>query len=70
MTRWLTRIPFALGVWLGSGAALSSAVTAQLPEFPTLGAEYISKSGGFQVSVSGQLDLEGMHVTRGWESTP
>ena len=68
MTKWLARIPWALAVGLVSGAALSSPATAQLPEFPTLGAEYISSSGGFQVSMSGQLDLEGMHTNRGWDA--
>ena len=35
-------------------------------EWPTLaglGLEYVSSSGAFQVSLSGQLDLESMHVT-------
>jgi hypothetical protein len=42
-----------------------SALMAQGGEWPTLsgaGIEYLSQSGFFQVSLSGQLDLETPHV--------
>lgn len=67
------RPPRLLGIQLLLGAAFSSPAAAQLPEFPTLagaGAEYISSSGLFQLSLSGQLDLEGMHIAHSWEAPP
>jgi hypothetical protein len=50
-------------------AALPAAVSAQSGEWPTLqraAIEYISRSGGVQVSLSGQLDLEAIHVSNSW----
>ena len=52
-------------------ACLPLAVSAQDGEWPTLraaGIEYLSPSGAVQVSVSGQLDLEAMHVGNSWGS--
>jgi len=46
-----------------------SALMAQGGEWPTLsgaGIEYLSPSGFFQVSLSGQLDLETLHVRESW----
>ena len=48
---------------------LPSALVAQGGEWPTLsgaGIEYLSQSGFFQVSLSGQLDLETLHVRESW----
>lgn len=42
---------------------------AQLPDFPTLmgaGAEYISPSGFFQLTFSGRLELDAVHVGDAW----
>ena len=49
---------------------LCSPVAAQLPDLPTLagaGVEHISPGGFFQISLSGQLDLEGTHISDEWE---
>ena len=46
-------------------SCLPSALMGQDGEWPTLsdaGIEYLSQSGFFQVSLSGQLDLETLHV--------
>ena len=46
-----------------------SALIAQGGEWPTLsgaGIEYLSQSGFFQVSLSGQLELETLHVRESW----
>lgn len=46
---------------------------AQIPELPTLagmGAEYVSRTGFFQVTLSGQLDVEAIHVRNGWGRAP
>ena len=46
-----------------------SALMAQGGEWPTLsgaGIEYLSQSGFCQVSLSGQLDLEALHVRESW----
>lgn len=46
-----------------------STLMAQGGEWPTLsgaGIEYLSQSGFFQVSLSGQLDLETLHVRDSW----
>ena len=46
-----------------------SALIAQGGEWPTLsgaGIEYLSQSGFLQVSLSGQLDLETLHVRESW----
>jgi hypothetical protein len=51
--------------------ALPGGATAQGGAWPTLsgaGLEYISRSGGVQVTFSGQLDVEAMHVTNSWSS--
>lgn len=65
----LTASP-ALGVLLCL-AALPRPVAAQGGEWPTLrqlGVEYISRSGGVQVSLSGQLDLETLYDSNSWSS--
>ena len=57
------------GVAWAACLAWPSAARAQLPETPTLadlGLEYISASGFFQLSLSGQLDLEAMHLDDAW----
>lgn len=56
----------ALVLASGGGAARAR---AQLPDFPTLagsGVEYISESGYLQITLSGRLDLEGIHVGDSW----
>jgi hypothetical protein len=50
-------------------ACFPSALLAQGGEWPTLsdaGIEYLSQSGFFQISLSGQLDLETLHVRESW----
>jgi hypothetical protein len=50
-------------------AAVPGALAAQSGEWPTLAGasiEYLSPSGALQVSLSGQLDLEAIHVSNGW----
>ena len=63
----------ASGAWLVLLTMLPllvpSATTAQDGGWPTLsdaGLEYISRSGFFQVSLSGQLDIETFHVRNSW----
>jgi hypothetical protein len=58
---------FLRRLWLTAtlSALLPGGVLAQGGQWPTLtdaGIEYLSSSGFFQVSLSGQLDLETMHV--------
>mgnify|MGYP002623827555 CR=1 FL=1 len=51
--------------------SLPAAAAAQLPELPTLeglGLEYVSRSGFFQLLLSGRLDIEGHHVTNEWDT--
>ena len=46
-----------------------TALVAQGGEWPTLtgaGIEYLSRTGAVQVSLSGQLDLETVHVRDSW----
>lgn len=48
---------------------MPSTTAAQFPELPTLeglGVEYISRSGFYQILLSGQLDVEGVHVANDW----
>lgn len=48
-----------------------SAAHAQFPELPTLegmGVEYISRSGFFQLLLSGRLDLEAVHRRNDWDA--
>jgi hypothetical protein len=48
-----------------------ASVAGQLPELPTLegmGVEYISRSGYFQLLLSGRLDIEGHHIANEWET--
>jgi hypothetical protein len=50
-------------------AGFPVALTAQGGEWPTLsgaGIKYLSRSGAVQVSLSGQLDLETIHVRESW----
>jgi hypothetical protein len=50
--------------------ALPAFADAQLPDLPTLedlGIEYISRSGYFQLLLSGRLDIEGHHITNEWD---
>jgi hypothetical protein len=52
-------------------ALAPAALVGQGGEWPTLagaGIEYLSPSGAFQVSLSGQLDVEGVFVTNSWSS--
>lgn len=65
---WLRSVSCALLL-----LAAASPGRAQMPELPTLagmGLEYISRTGFFQVSLSGQLDLEALHIVNDWESPP
>ena len=66
LTRRLRR---ASPILLLSLAALPAGLAAQGGEWPTLsamGIEYLSPSGAFQVSLSGQLDLEALYVSNAW----
>ena len=66
MIRRAARLGALLAIGLGAGA---STIAAQSGEWPTLsaaGLEYLSKSGALQVSLSGQLDLEYLHLSDSW----
>ena len=56
--------------WLAIGlAACPGGIAAQSGEWPTLqraAMEYLSRSGAVQVTLSGQLDLEAIHVSNSW----
>ena len=56
--------------WLSLAlSCFPATLLAQSGELPTLsgaGIEYLSQSGVFQVSLSGQLDLETLHVRESW----
>ena len=56
--------------WLSLALSCSpTTLLAQGGELPTLsgaGIEYLSQSGFFQFSLSGQLDLEALHVRESW----
>jgi hypothetical protein len=61
-----------LGIRLAAAALVAAGnalpTEAQVPELPTLrdlGVEYVSASGLVQLTLSGQLDLEGLHATAG-----
>jgi hypothetical protein len=52
--------------------ALPAPAIAQLPELPTLedlGVEYVSRSGFFQLLLSGRLDIEAHHITNEWDAS-
>ena len=54
---------------LAAVAALPGPASGQSGEWPTLSRaaiEYLSRSGAVQVTLSGQLDVEGIHTTNGW----
>lgn len=58
-----------LGVAVLLAGLHAAPVAAQSGEWPTLtgaGLEYLSRTGALQISFSGQLDLEGMHVSDSW----
>ena len=69
-------IPRTAALLLAAGLLLGpdvTAVRAQIPELPTLqdlGIEYISGSGLVQLTLSGQLDLEGVHIASHAPSAP
>jgi len=53
-------------------AVVPAPVAAQIPDLPTLegmGVEYISRSGFFQLLLSGRLDIEEHHITNEWETS-
>ena len=59
-------LPGLLALFL---AVAPAPAEGQFPEFPTLeglGAEYISRSGYFQLLLSGRLDVEAVHRTNEW----
>lgn len=53
----------AAGLLVGAGVAPLSAQVPELPTLQELGLEYVSPSGFLQLTLSGQLDIEGVHVT-------
>ena len=64
MARLAPRIVLALAM-----AVVPSTAAAQSGDWPTLteaGLEYLSKTGFFQATLSGQLDVEAFHVRDSW----
>ena len=62
-------VPILSAIVVLHGLPVSAA--AQFPELPTLenlGVEYISRSGFFQLLLSGRLDIEGLHITNEWDT--